>query len=340
VRKLYWLYLGILLGGLFAGIARADTFQLTDGRSLTGELLPASANPDGVQIRLGEGKYERVPWTNFSQADLRKFAQNNKMAGYAESFIEISPEERIKKTEVDIKPAPQLARPPQHSLLGAMLSSGIGLVLLLALYAANIFAASEVALYRQQPRALVCGLAAVPLLGVASPILFLCLPPRQKSEEAEDEPVLQPQRAPMELPVTPQVAPPLPPTRPRPASSTVRMPTAASSPAAPIVPAPVPDARQSTTSLPTAQIFQRGAFMFNRRFFETKFSSFFGVARREADKDMVLVIKSLRGEFVADRISRISANDMHIQVSKGDASEEVLLPFTEIKEIQLKHRDA
>ena len=80
--------------------------------------------------------------------------------------------------------------------------------------------------------------------------------------------------------------------------------------------------------------------MFNRRFFETKFASFFSVARREADKDMVMVVKSARGEYLADRISRISANELYAQVRKGPASEEVMIPFTEIQEVRLKHKDS
>ena len=80
--------------------------------------------------------------------------------------------------------------------------------------------------------------------------------------------------------------------------------------------------------------------MFNRRFFETKFPGFFGVVRREADKDMVLFIKAARGQYIGERISRISANDMYVQVHKGEASEEVMVPFSEIQEVQLKHRDS
>jgi hypothetical protein len=55
---------------------------------------------------------------------------------------------------------------------------------------------------------------------------------------------------------------------------------------------------------------------------------------------MVLVIKSARGQYVGERISRIASNDLHLQVRKGLASEEVAIPFTEIQEVQLKHKDA
>jgi hypothetical protein len=91
---------------------------------------------------------------------------------------------------------------------------------------------------------------------------------------------------------------------------------------------------------PAPTVFQRGQFTFNRRFFETKFSGFFSVVRRDADRDMVLVIKSARGEYTGQRISRIAANDLHLQVQKGHATEEVMIPFQDIQEIVLKHKGA
>ena len=88
------------------------------------------------------------------------------------------------------------------------------------------------------------------------------------------------------------------------------------------------------------QTFKRGQFTFNRRFIETKFSGFFGMVRRDAEKNLVLVIKSARGEFIVTRISRIATNDLHADVHRGGASQEVQIPFSEILEIQIKPRDA
>jgi hypothetical protein len=93
-------------------------------------------------------------------------------------------------------------------------------------------------------------------------------------------------------------------------------------------------------AIPETVVYQRGQFTFNRRFFETKFSGFFGVVRRDADRDMVLIIQSSRGEYVGQRISRIAANDLHLQVQRGHASEEVMIPFVEVKEVRLRHRNA
>jgi len=95
-----------------------------------------------------------------------------------------------------------------------------------------------------------------------------------------------------------------------------------------------------SSSFPPLQIFQRGQYTFNRRFFETKFSGFFGVVRSAAEKDLVFTVKTMGGEFVVRRITRLAANDIHFEVLKGGISQEVMVPFAEIQEIWLKHKDA
>jgi hypothetical protein len=297
----------------------ADTFKLSTGETLTGEVLPTSANDAGVQVKVGEGKYEKVAWASFAQEDLKKFAQNKKMEPLVEPFIEISQEEKLKKTEVNIKQPPRLERPARQSLIGALCSSGLGLLIILILYAANIYAGFEIALFRGQSKPLVCGIAAI--LPVIGPIIFLSmpvkLPPAAQSWEAPPEPA-------PEAAAAAEVVNPMQGTVEHPGG--LKLAHAEEAPATP--------------ALPAATTFQRGQFTFNRRFFETKFPGFFGVVRRDADKDMVLAIKSTRGQYVGDRISRIAANDLHLQVHRGNASEEVMIPFQEIQEIQLKHKDA
>lgn len=311
----------------------AETFQLADGRTISGEVLLGSANDSGLQIRVDDGQYERVPWANFTQEDLKKFQQNPKLLPLVEPFIEVTQEEKLKKTEVKINPVPRLELPEAGSLIGALCSSGLGVIILLLLYAANLFAGFEVARFRARPVAVVCAAAAI--LPVIGPIIFLCLPTvmDQASAEEEGEPAFAPAGTMAH-------------------AANVAAATAAAAESSPLAPDPA-QAAANTGGLhihhdeaapeaahPPAQIFQRGAYTFNRRFLETKFAGFFGVVRRDAEKDMILVIKSARGEYHGTRISRISANDLHLQVHKGSASEEVLIPFTEIKEIQIKHKDA
>ena len=88
------------------------------------------------------------------------------------------------------------------------------------------------------------------------------------------------------------------------------------------------------------QMYTRGEFTLNRRFFETKFPGFFRVVPSEAEKELVIVIKAVRGEYVGKRISRISSNEMHVQLQSGNASAEVMIPFVEIQTVQIRHKDA
>ncbi len=315
---------GLLVCGWLAGTTvRADTFKLTDGRTLTGELLGSAANDAGVKVKVAEGQYESVPWASFSQEDLKRFAANRKMEPLVEPFIEVSQEQKMKKTEVlNITHAPRLERPEAHSLFGALGSSGLGLFILLLLYAGNLYAAYEISIFRAQSPALVCGVsAALPLIG---PIIFLSMPTKLQPTAPTWETAPE---APVEA-VSPVQAEGTNPMRIEGAAhpGSLKLAHTESEPEQP--------------ALPPTTTFQRGQFTFNRRFLETKFAGFFGVVRRDADRDMVLVFKTARGTYVGQRIARIAANELHLQVQKGPASEEVLVPFVEIQEIQLKHKDA
>src|SRR5262249_16624117 len=109
-------------------------------------------------------------------------AKTKKGERLSEPFIEVTQEEKIQKTEVNIKQPNRLERPPGQSLFGALLGSGPGLIILLLLYAANLYAAYEISLFRAQSIPLVCGISAlVPVIG---PIVFLSIPTRIKPAEA------------------------------------------------------------------------------------------------------------------------------------------------------------
>ena len=77
--------------------------------------------------------------------------------------------------------------------------------------------------------------------------------------------------------------------------------------------------------------------MFNRRFFETKFAGFFGIIRSEADRGKVLMVKIPATLLTVERISRITANDVHFEVVQGGQRQEIMVPFADIQQIQLKH---
>jgi hypothetical protein len=326
VRRLI-LVIALLACGLFAAAVRAETFNLVNGETVTGDVLAPSANDAGAQIKIGEGEYKRVSWALFSQEDLKKLARVPKLQPFVEPFILISPEEKMKKTEPPpLKQPPRLEHPRATSLLGALLGSGPGLLILLVLYAANLYAAYEISIFRAKPAGLVCGVSAV--LPIAGPIIFLSrgtkLAPAAQDRQPEAAPLAAAEAAVGAAPAADALNPMQADGAAHPAS----LHLAHTEPA------------KEASNVPESTKYQRGQFTFNRRFFETKFPGFFGVVRRDADRDMLLVIKSARGEYAGQRISRIAANDLHLQVQKGAASEEVMIPFQDIQEIVLRHKDA
>jgi hypothetical protein len=319
---------GLALVALLCASAAAETLHLTDGTKVTGDVV--TMDDRGIILKISEGNYsDPIPWSKLSQDDLRTFQQNPKAANFVEPWIELTQEDKVKRTQVEVKDVPHLSRPAKGSLIGAMASSGIGVFLLLILYAANIYAAYEISNVRSRPPGVVCGVAAVaPILG---PILFFCLPPgvalpehkkveewRPPSEEYAEAPAAE--AAPVEggdaAPVEGE-------------PGKLHVEGISHGPAAAAAPA-----------MPPTKTFARGQYTFNRRFFETQMPSFFGVVRHGADKDLVLSVRAARGTYIAQRIQRISANEMNLQVQKGHASEEVVVPFVEIQEVQVKHRDA
>jgi len=309
------LTLACLLGFL-AGQADAAVYKLEDGSSIEGD--PISTGEEGVMFRLtvGDDTTPRIPWVKFTQEALKELKKNPKCAKFVEPFIELDVQKKVKRKAVAIEEWPKLDRTPGKSLLGSFFSTGLGLLALVLIYAANLYGAYEISVVRAYPWPMVCGIAAVaPVIG---PVLFLCLPTRIKTHEqdaAEAEEAAAAEAAALEAAL------------PADGSGAGHAESAAAEkPAAP--------------QLPPTQRFARGQFTFNRRFIETKFAGFFAVVRREAEKDMVLLIKCARGNYTATRIARISAADAHFQVQEGAASKEVMVPFIEIQEIVLKHKDS
>ena len=104
-------------------------------------------------------------------------------------------------------------------------------------------------------------------------------------------------------------------------------------------PEPVPE-RTAASALPPTLTFQRGQTSFNRRFFETKLAGFLRVVPTEAEKDMQIHIKCVRGDFSGTRITRIMPNEVYLQVTKNNASTDVIIPFAEISLLEIRHKDA
>lgn len=308
----------LLVAGLsflqFAGAVGAVDFKLADGTSLKGEAT--GVNQEGLVVKLEVGGFSpRISWARLSQETLRELAADPKLKPFAEPFIELPPEEiqkaRAKKKEIVLKPVPNRLDPlPAKPGLLAAFTSPAGLLILAALFAANMFAGYEIAVFRHRPAALVCGLSAV--FPVITPLLFLVMPP---------------------APTTPEDA-------------AAHEAAAADQPAAPAA-AGAGGLSIASGHSPAAgvspllnQTFSRSDTTFNRRFFETKFPGFFRLVPAEAEKDLVLVIRTPKGEYVGRRITRISMNELHLQMQKGGGTTESMILFAEIGEVKVRLKDA
>lgn len=314
--------------GLLLNSARASTYALADGTRVAGDVV--MYKEAGLLLKAADGSYlPIVAWNRFTEDSLKQLqaaAKTDRERGIIQPFIQDLPSEKAKFREITVKPVETPYRPTAHLGVFAMFSSPLGWLFLLVLYGANLFAAYEVAIFRNQPLATVCGLAAIPFFGVASPIWFLATPGRPGEEEEQERRPAPVQSARVPIPAA---APPESPPPPARAEDPRR------APAAPPPPPPEPE----PSAYPPPVVFKRGDFSFNRRFFETKLPGFFRVVLSDADKDMLIHINSSRGDFAGKRISRITQTELYLQIVKEDVSSEEMLPFSEIMEVQIRHKD-
>jgi hypothetical protein len=348
VRKLLWTVFSVWFCGLLVATG-AGTYPLADGTTVTGDVV--SFNDNGIIFRQDGDKYtDRVPWIKFSQDGLKQLAQNPKIAPFVDPFIETPPPTQSAKPAVQIQDMSQvrLSRPASGSLLGGLISSPLGLLVLLLIYAANIYAGYEIASFRTKPVGLVMGVAAVaPIVG---PIIFLSMipPPEQVApveEAAPAEGVLEEGISAESISVEAAGETPPPPGAPPPAPGAphTRAPGVPHTYALPghkageiNIVASSWSTQSSEAETPQTQIYLRGQYMFNRRFFETRFPGFFGSFRSEEDRGKELVVKTAGGETIVERVAKVTNNDAQFEVMIEGERKDVVVAFSDIQEIRLR----
>ncbi len=310
---------------LFETPGRAATvaLKLNNGEVVEGE--PVSLNDQGIIVKKADGSFaNRVAWKDLNQESLKAVAALKGLNKAAQAAVaamlepdDVDPAGKKPEIEFKVKLPNRLERPDPSAGLSALLASPITMMLLVLMYLGNIYAGYEAGVFRNYHCGITCAVAAVaPILG---PILFLCLPTRiQKSQDElaaesmaahlaaqqaqEGEEVVAQEPTPEEL--------------------------AAQQAAA--------EAAAAAAAAPRVVSFARGQTTFNRRFFETKFAGFLRMVPGEAEKDKLLYIKSARGEHVGARLSRIDPNELYLQVKEGVATADVMIPFHEIYEVQIR----
>lgn len=311
--------------------AWAGSYTLTDGREINGEAI--SIKDDGVTFKTGASSYSpKVTWDKFTQDDLRTLlteARGNSEKALVESMIldlGSTPNKAAAPREqnVEIKPIITPSRPTSGVGLAALFTSPLGLVIFLVFYAATIFSGYEVAVYRNRPVAVVCGLAAIPFLGIFSSLVFAILKGLPMKEESQSEDDGSGNLNSLVVDTTKKSV--LSKFSFGPSSKATEVPSGETE-------------EQFDPNLPAPIVFKRGDFTFNRRFFETKLAGFQRIVPSEEEKDMVVWIKAVRGEFAGNRIIQINPDNLHLQVFKANATADEIIPFVEILEVQIRHKD-
>jgi hypothetical protein len=351
VLKTFWAICCLWLCGLAGSVGLADTYSLADGTTLSGD--PITFSDTGIIIRLPDDKYtERMPWTKFSQAGLEQLAQNPKIKPLVEPFMQLPPVARTQPADdIKVQPVSRLTRPTHRFILGALASSSLGLMLLLAIYAANLYAAYEVASCRGRPLGVVMGLSAV--LPVVGPAIFYSLPSNMQGQPTTATVATEASAAAAAAPVPGSVEATQAAQDANPSDAVIAAVAAAARAARSRAAAdePVGDDPQlegiQISALPAvpkeepvAQSFKRGQFTFNRRFFETKFAGFMQPVRSEADQKLEFSVKVAQATHVVQRITRLGANEVHLEVLQNQQPQEIMVPFGEIQEITIKTKTA
>lgn len=307
-----WLFRAVLalvlcLWGLNAP---APDFKMTDGSVITGELV--APNDDGTVIRRASGGLtSRLGWDRFAQETLQTLAQDPKLKELVQAYIDAPDTEETARPEVVVKDPPgKVERPARRPGFFSAFTTPAGLLILGVLFLANLFAAYEVAVFRNYPAAAVLGTSVI--LPVLGPILFLCMPTRVNEDVALEAQYDAPQEV----------------------ANTGAQELAAAGLGGSGLSLSA-GKKESAAGPQQAASYKRSETEFNRTFFERTFPLFFRMTRSDSDKDSVLSIRSGKGEVVATRISRISANEIGLVTQQG---REVQLRFADINEVHLRPR--
>jgi hypothetical protein len=293
--------------GLTANVFAAETLSLTDGTSVSGDIVKFDDN--GVMIHTTADAYTTLPWAKFSQEAFKQLAANPKIKPLVEPFIEPTEADRPPKAEIKAPVVTRSIKSPDQlhpSLFGGLLHSSLGCFILLVIYVANLYAAFEIAVVRGKPIGAVIGLSAV--LPVIGPIFFLTQPIKAPPTEAE---------AAVEGAAS----------APAPGSPEESIQIASASWQA-------AQEEQEKKALPP-QVFARGKYTFNKRFIETKFAGFIGEPKGDA-KTHTMEIRTLRETYAVEQIMQVGATEAMLETPNG----QVTVPFADIQEVKLNPKPA
>ncbi len=303
-----------------------NEIHLLSGDVIRGQIIHINKNGIVIQPATGGPPSGRIHWSELSQRTLKDLSDNPQAEKFTFPYIEIPPKKENPDDDVVVSEVEHLDRTEVPTGMFAAFGTQVGLFLLGILFITNIYAGYAVANYRDHPPALAGAISAVfPVLG---PIIFLSLPTRSfQSMEEGVHPEAEGEATMAEGSEVPEAEPVGEPAEGAGAATNAGGLSINQKQAA-----------ASGGGDDQSQLYSRDDYEFDRNFFETSFPNFFRVIRTGSDKDLVMVIRTPKTEYVGKRISRISGKELHLQLQQG--TKEVKVPFGEITEVELRRKDA
>ncbi len=298
--------------------------SLTNGDIIEGTV--ADVDQTGIVVRRDIGGFaRRANWMQLTQQSLKKIRRLGEVdpkryrgaAAYAEPFIE--PDES--EMERNLLPGPvkglstpQLPDSVEVTSKVAAFSSAGGLGLLLAIALGSMMAGLGVAAFRESNALLAAGVSL--FLPVIGPILFLVKPKVEYEDEYDEDEEYEYEEA--ETP-----------------AGTTMTDTGGGA-----VAGMMPEAKKMSFAQTGAkksglkpQSWARGDTRFDRSFFQNNFPNYFKTVLGEAERGLVLALKTGKREYIGQRIKRISGSDIHMELLNG---KEQKISFSEIGTVDLR----
>lgn len=359
-------FFGILLAiGLLACVGEAwsqdvsGTFKFKKGGDVTGRV--GSVNGSGIVFKKPEGGMtRRYGFRDFDDASLKELIKHPKVRQYAGMLIQM--EDAGGASSVALPPPPKLEPldppavgevedrpdlPEPRGVFGAIFGTGAGWIMILLVWAGNLWASYHIGIYRRWNKWMVPGIAAA--APVITPIVFISMKPKKVEkkggaveEEEEAKPAKKKGAAIAKKPVAKaKVVTARAAGGAGAAAAGAAAGAGAARAAAPAQqPAPMAAPAQPGAAAPQALeavAYVKGEVNINKRFIETKFAPFFKLVPDEPYRSAWLCFITTRGEFWAKRIPKISQTDITIQCpQEGGGTTDQVCQIADVKEIHLR----
>ncbi len=288
----------------------------------------------GVVVKQDGGNFsERIHWSEMHLDTLIEFNRIEATKPYVNDYI---PRARPGIKNLRLAEANEATRPKsEKGFIASLFLTPIGMGFLILIYLGNIWTAMEVAAFRSHPVALVAGSSAV--MPIIAPLIFYFIPTQTEytedyvTEEPADEVELDEENnTPAETPAETNkgIGAPKGFVMPEPEGGGLSLSAGSKT------------TNNSSNELKPGQkrIFKRGEVDITRSFIEKNFVPFFRTVVSGPEANQLIDFKTPKQTVTAKRISRISPNEVYVQLQSGGPNEKGV-KIAEIAEIVVRHKD-